>query len=727
MIKNKFFLALNLCILCQQTSAAETPQPNETTRIMGQVKRYNLLKEKPWGLSTEDWKKKQRAAALAEKEKPGALPSQAERAQPDNKKLGQAITQCEAILATEAISVLQDASITGAMFSIITKIDLGSIDSFQQFERLFSQITNFTWQLQRRIANLANTQSITGGALASIVAARQKLGITQEKDWSIFINTIMPLITQEPFNPISPAETIISNLTQRVDELSNALKELQMSSGLLTQDAKNSILSMLGAYQITLATLVLTLESASTKLPQSEEASTIAQMGTWVAKFAAGQGVSYLLKRATSGIINFDLSPDFFGFTEQVLLASQQGAAETYIANAWAQHHNTLITMIPLTTAVEATVSSALQMATNVPLEAARAKAQYTMQASLLGTKEMLATEKQKIEEQKSALTILDNETILSKMYAEITKTIAEDIVHKLRMHMEDPDYGYELGSPKCTYEFQTLFNSLITLSNHIAEFAHANSAAGIALLNIMKEREGAGHNNQERFKIFIQTIVPLFKQLPEPLGSPIEYATMIRFKNYEEQLARAEAFFVFTPTERASGTLLENDILSKEAVNRLTTVIRSYRAAIFALMRTFDQIKESLPGPRGAWWRAVQYVTGSRLFSVGKSVTLTFGYTLAAASMATPAGWGFFFLTLAIPFVGDYALGLAGSGAKKLVSPRAETQGNVAAKIMEKEKAQEEARMKRREELKSIPAFREKFEREEQLKGTPALVPAQP
>jgi len=291
-----------------------------------------------------------------------------------------------------------------------------------------------------------------------------------------------------------------------------------------------------------------------------------------------------------------------------------------------------------------------------------------------------------------------------------------------LRMHADEPNEGYEFGSPECTYEFHSLFNSLITLSEHIAGFAHANSAAGIALLNIMKEQQLAGHNNRERFNIFADTIVPLFKHLPVPLGSQIEYATMVRFKNYEEQLAKAESFFIFTPIERSSNTLLQDDILSKEAVNRLTTVIRSYRAAIFAVTRTFDQIKEALPGPRGTWWRAVQYVTGTRLFSIGKSIGLTFAYTAAAASMATPAGWTFVFLSyVVLPVVGDYTLNLAGTGAKKLVSPRAATQSKVVEEINAKEKAQEEARKARREQLKSIPAFREKFEREELQKAVPA------
>jgi hypothetical protein len=356
------------------------------------------------------------------------------------------------------------------------------------------------------------------------------------------------------------------------------------------------------------------------------------------------------------------------------------------------------------------------------------------MQESMGDTQKKLGTEQERMEQAILVNQYLESETILSKMYAEITKGIAEDIVLKLRINMEDPsgemglfpNQGFELGSPECTNAFHVLFNSLITLSEHIAGFAHANSTAGIAILNIMKERQLEGHNNRERFNIFAQTIVPLFKKLPEPLGSQIEYATMVRFKNYEEQLAKAESFFIFTPTERSSGKLLENDILSQEAVNRLTTVIRSYRAAIFAVTRTFDQIKEALPGPRGTWWRALQYVTGSRVFSFGKTLTLTFAYSFAAASMVTPGGWTFLLLTLALPRVGDYVLGKVGSNAKKLVSPEAKTQDKLAADIMMKEKEQEEARKARREQLKSIPAFREKFEREEQKKAVPAQGAAQ-
>jgi hypothetical protein len=707
------------------------------------------VKENPagnWGFSSEDWKKRQVAARLAQKQAAasGALttkkaqpaapakpmaPAPAPKEKPTITQLNQAITQCEAILTTEAVSVRSQATIAGAMRAVALKINLGTIDSVASFNDLFMQIVNFTLQLQKRVAELGNTQSVGGGALASIVAARNAQGTQKNDDWRIFIEEVMPLITAPVFKEANSFRMIIANASDLAEKLFEAITHLKDSTGLLTDNAKKSLLFILGAYQNTLETFATTLKDADLKVSESEQVATAISGATYIAKMALNLGGSYLIKQATAGILDIDLDPlKTFGKTIDLAYDVGEQLGKEYISHAAER--------LMTETAKKHAFSAAISGIADVPLESLRTRAESSMRESEFETEEKIAAAQQHIEQAKIVNQILDNETILCKMYAEITKGIAEDIVKKLQMHVEDPNEGYEFGSSECTYEFHVLFNSLITLSEHIAGFAHANTAAGIAILNIMKEQQLAGHNNRERFNIFAQTIVPLFKKLPEPLGSQIEYATMVRFKNYEEQLAKAEGFFVFTPTERASGTLLKDDILSKEAVNRLTTVIRSYRAAIFALTRTFDQIKEALPGPRGTWWRAIQYVTGSRVFSIGKSVTLTFALTAAVASMATPAGWGaYLFLYLpmtyviqpiVLPAIAEYGIGLAGSGAKKLISPRTKAQGDVAAEIMMREEEQEEARKARREQLKSIPAFREKFEREKQPKATPAPSAAQ-
>jgi hypothetical protein len=665
MIKKTIF-SLTLGIACLSSSIHGMTERQVTKK---QLENYKALKSSQFG--TTMTKKKART-----------VPGTPQVQKPD---LSKAIMQCEEILATEAVSVRQHAAVTGAMFSVTTKIDLGTIDSYNKFESLFIQIANLTLTLQKRVADLGNTQGVSGGALASLVAARQQLGAQGDTDWSTFVQSTMPLISQAPFNLADSSDVIIKSVYQQAQLLAKAIQKLETApSGLLTAKAKKSLLSILGAYQNTVQTLSLMLTSAIEKMPESVDAATTSHYTTFAAKMAFGLGVSYALTRATAGMVNVDFYPAE-SFESTINLAYEIGGqlGQDYMTKAAGR------------VVVEAAKGGALYKAVSdvvdVPLEAARSKAQSAIKESMFSTQEKHAEEQEKV-----AAQILDNETIMSKMYAEITKTIADNIVQQLAAYVEDPNYGFAIDSSECTAAFQVLFNSLITLSDHIAGFAHANSAAGIALLNTMKDQELKGHNNRERFKIFARNIVPLLKQLPEPLGAPIEYATMVRFKNYEEQLARAESLFVFTPTERTAVTdqknngLLKDDILSPDAVNRLTTVIRSYRAAILSLNRVFDQIQDTLPGPRGTWWRAFQYVTGTRLFTFGKSVALTFGYTFAAASLATPSGWTYLFLTLAIPVAGNYALGVVGSGAKALISPETQSQEEMIENIKLKEQKRE-------------------------------------
>ena len=92
-----------------------------------------------------------------------AAPAPAPQEKPTAPRLNQAITQCEAILATEAVSIRSQATIAGAMRAVALKINLGTIDSVASFNDLFMQIVHFTLQLQKRVAELGNTQSVAGG------------------------------------------------------------------------------------------------------------------------------------------------------------------------------------------------------------------------------------------------------------------------------------------------------------------------------------------------------------------------------------------------------------------------------------------------------------------------------------------------------------------------------------------------------------------------------------